>query len=93
MNLFDEIDRIEIYKYLLLKKKKVVFIENDYESNNLEYECKYIIDKDICEIFWVVVMSSSKYIKQNRSCETWKRCLRVMSSSKYIKPKIKFSFY
>lgn len=51
LNLFDEIDRIEIYKYLLLKKKKVVFIENDYESNNLEYEEKYIIDKDMCEIF------------------------------------------
>lgn len=51
LNLFDEIDRIEIYKYLLLKKKKVVFIENDYESNNLEYEEKYIIDQDMCEIF------------------------------------------
>lgn len=51
LNLFDEIDRIEIYKYLLLKKKKVVFIENDYESYDLEYEYKYIIDKDICEIF------------------------------------------
>ena len=51
LNLFDEIDRIEVYKYLLLKKKKVVFIENDYESNNLEYEEKYIIDQDMCEIF------------------------------------------
>ena len=51
LNLFDEIDRIEIYKYLLLKKKKVVFIENYYESYDLEYEYKYIIDKDICEIF------------------------------------------
>lgn len=51
LNLFDEIDRIEIYKYLLLKKKKVVFIENYYESYNLEYEEKYIIDKDMCEIF------------------------------------------
>lgn len=51
LNLFDEVDRIEIYKYLLLKKKKVVFIENDYESNNLKYECKYMIDKDMCETF------------------------------------------
>lgn len=51
LNLFDEVDRIEIYKYLLLKKKKVVFIENYYESYDLEYEYKYIIDKDICEIF------------------------------------------
>ena len=51
LNLFDEIDRIETYKYLLLKKKKVVFIENYYESYNLEYEEKYIIDKDMCEIF------------------------------------------
>ena len=51
LNLFNEIDRIEIYKYLLLKKKKVVFIENYYESYNLEYEEKYIIDQDMCEIF------------------------------------------
>lgn len=51
LNLFDEVDRIEIYKYLLLKKKKVVFIENYYESYDLEYEYKYIIDKDIYEIF------------------------------------------
>lgn len=51
LNLFNEIDRIEVYKYLLIKKKKVVFIENYYESYNLEYEEKYIIDKDMCEIF------------------------------------------
>ena len=51
MNLFSENDRMEIYKYLLLKKKKVVFIENNYESYSLAYEYKYIIDKDMCNIF------------------------------------------
>lgn len=48
---FEEVDRIEIYKYILAKKKNVIFIENNYSYEKIEYEKKYIIDKDFCEIY------------------------------------------
>ena len=51
LNFFEEVDRIEIYKYILAKKKNVIFIENNYSYKNIEYEKKYIIDKDFCEIY------------------------------------------
>ena len=51
LNFFEEVDRIEIYKYILTKKKSVIFIENNYSCENIEYEKKYIIDKDFCEIY------------------------------------------
>ena len=51
LNFFEEVDRIEIYKYILAKKKNVIFIENNYSYEKIEYEKKYIIDKDFCEIY------------------------------------------
>ena len=51
LNFFEEVDRIEIYKYILAKKKNIIFIENNYSYENIEYEKKYIIDKDFCEIY------------------------------------------
>ena len=51
LNFFEEIDKMELYKYILAKKKNVIFIENNYSYENIEYEKKYIIDKDFCEIY------------------------------------------
>lgn len=49
-NYLDKNELIELYHTVFLKKIKLLLIEGN-DKENLEGEKKYIIDKDLCEIY------------------------------------------